>query len=155
MALATSDAVDERRILRELRGNTLLVYWYLLRKGKGSAGVREVQRALDFSSPSSASYHLEKLQGLGLVSKDPGGDYKVSRVVKIGVMTAFLFIGRFVIPKHLLYASATTLMILLFIVLFIDALSLTIVAALLPGIVAAGIFWYETLRIWRYRPCFR
>ncbi len=134
---------DEERILSELRGSTLLVYWYLLKKGGGSSGVREVQRALGFSSPSSASYQLEKLRELGLVSKDHSGDYQVSRVVKVGVLSAFIFFGGHAFPKHLFYASATSLMILLFVM---------VVAALLPGILAAVIFWYETLKVWRHRP---
>jgi len=143
---------DEERTLSELRGNTLLVYWYLLKKGRGSSGVREVQRALGFSSPSSACYQLEKLRELGLVSKNPTGDYQVSRVVKAGVISAFIFIGGYVFPKHLVYASATSIMILLFISLFIHALSLVLVVALSPGILAAIIFWYETLKVWRHKP---
>ncbi|NIM45531.1 MAG: hypothetical protein GTN80_07805, partial [Nitrososphaeria archaeon] len=45
----------------ELKGKTLLVYWYLIKERGDSVGVREIQRALKFSSPSVASYHLEKL----------------------------------------------------------------------------------------------
>lgn len=142
----------EERILSELRGNTLLVYWYLLKKGRGSSGVREVQRALGFSSPSSACYQLEKLRELGLVSKDHSGDYQVSRVIKAGVINAFIFFSGYAFPKHLLYACATSLMILLFTTLFSYALSPTMVVALSPGILAAIIFWYETLKVWRHRP---
>lgn len=143
---------DEERILSELTGNTLLVYWYLLKKGQDSSGVREVQRTLGFSSPSSASYQLEKLRELGLVSKDRSGNYQVSRVIKAGVISAFIFFGGHAFPKYLIYASATSIMILLFITLFIHALSPMIVAALLPGTLAAAIFWYETLKVWRHRP---
>jgi len=148
----TPKITDEERILSELRGNTLLVYWYLLKKGSGSSGVREVQRALGFSSPSSASYQLEKLRELGLVSKDHTGDYQVTRFVKAGVISAFVFFGGHAFPKHLFYASATSIMILLFVTLFIHVLSPTVVAALLPGILAAVIFWYETIKVWRHRP---
>jgi predicted DNA-binding transcriptional regulator len=37
----------------ENSGNTLRVYWYILKK-RENCGVREVQRALGFSSSSSA-----------------------------------------------------------------------------------------------------
>ena len=143
---------DEEKILSELTGNTLLVYWYLLKKGRNSSGVREVQRALGFSSPSSASYQIEKLRNLGLVSKGQSGDYQVSRVVKVGVISAFVFLGGYAFPKHLLYASATSVMILLFIVLFIQALSPMVIAALSPGILASAIFWYEAIKVWHRRP---
>jgi len=153
--LTAHKITDEERILSELSGNTLLVYLYLLKKGGDSCGVREVQRALGFSSPSSASYQLEKLKELGLVSKDQSGDYQVSRIVKAGVISAFIFFGGHAIPKHLVYASATSIMILLFMTLFFPALAPVLVAALLPGILAAAIFWYETLKVWRHRPSHR
>lgn len=155
LVLTPSTITDEEKILSELKGSTLLVYWYLLKKGRDSFGVREVQRALGFSSPSSASYQLEKLRKLGLVSKNQSGDYQVSRVLKVGVISAFKFFGGYAFPKHLAYASLTSLMILLFIALFIHALSLIVVTALLPGILAAAIFWYETLKVWRHKPALR
>ena len=40
----------------ELKGNTLRVYIYALKKRR--VGVREVQRALLMSKPSLAQYHL-------------------------------------------------------------------------------------------------
>lgn len=151
----SSSTLDERKVLAELTGNRLRVYWYLLKKRQNPAGVREVQRSLGFSSPSTASYHLEKLRELGLIAKDSFGDYKVSRVVKVGVMSAFLFVSGFAFPKHLLYASATSLMVLFFILFFINTLSMMMIFALLPGIIAAGIFWYETVKVWQSRPSFR
>ena len=144
---------DEERILSELKGNTMLVYWYLLKKGqRSSSGVREVQRALGFSSPSSASYQLEKLRELGLVSKDQSGDYQVNMIVKVGAISAFIFFGGHTFPKHLVYASVTSIMILLFVIFFPNVLSPIVAAALLPGILAAAIFWYETLKIWNNKP---
>jgi DNA-binding transcriptional ArsR family regulator len=150
--LTPPDITDEERILSEITGNTLLVYWHLLKKGRDSCGVREVQRTLGFSSPSSASYQLEKLRQLGLVSKDRSGDYQICSVLKAGVISAFIFFGGHAFPKHLLYASATSMMILLFVTVFSNALSPIVMIALLPGVLAAAIFWYETSKVWRRRP---
>jgi|GEM_PF-1549055 transcriptional regulator, ArsR family len=47
----------------ELKGKTPQVYLYMLKRNE-PVGVREVQRDLDFSSPSVASYHLDKLISL-------------------------------------------------------------------------------------------
>lgn len=143
---------DEERIVSELKGSTLLVYWCLLKKGRNSSGVREIQRALGFSSPSSASYQLEKLRELGLVVKNPLGDYQVSRIVKTDLISAFLFIRGHAIPKHLVYASVTSMMLLLIVTVLFHTLSPIVMAALLPGILATAIFWYETLQVWRHRP---
>lgn len=59
----------EEKIASMLHGNTLKVYWFLLRAEKGVVGVSETQRALGFSSPALAVYHLDKLTELGLVEK--------------------------------------------------------------------------------------
>ena len=48
-----------------LRGTTLDVYRFLLKR-KEPVGAREVQRVLNLSSPSLATYHLSKLEDVGL-----------------------------------------------------------------------------------------
>ncbi len=50
--------MSDRELEAELRGKTFRVYAYMLMRGKPSYGVREIQRALGFSSPSVAAYHL-------------------------------------------------------------------------------------------------
>ncbi len=81
-----------------LRGTTLEVYRYLLKKGK-PMGPREVQRALELSSPSLAVYHLSKLEDAGLL-KRLNGDYVVDRVI----LEDAVKISRFLLPRHLFYA---------------------------------------------------
>jgi len=147
-----SEKLSEDKLFSELKGNTLSVYWYFLTRRRNPIGVREVQRALHFSSSSTADYHLKKLIGLGLIDKDSFGNYKVKRVVKVGIISAFLFIGRFVFPKHLIYSIITSAMILLFLLSFAEMLSLIVFVALLPGILATVIFWYETLTVWKRKP---
>src|SRR5208337_4048656 len=73
----------------QLKGKTLLVYWYLLQRSTHSVGVREVQRALKFSSPSIAVHHLQKLQDLGLVDKSGTGEYVLMEEVKVGILRLF------------------------------------------------------------------
>jgi len=148
----SSEKLSEDKLFSELRGNTLSVYWYFLTRRRNPIGVREVQKALHFSSSSTADYHLKKLIGLGLIDKDSFGNYKVKRVVKVGIISAFLFVGRFVFPKHLIYSILTSAMILLFLLSFAEMLSLIVFVALLPGILATVIFWYETLTVWKRKP---
>jgi DNA-binding transcriptional ArsR family regulator len=49
-----------------------------------------VQKALGFSSPSTAVFHLEKLVDLGLVEKRRDGQYQILRYEKFGLMKRFL-----------------------------------------------------------------
>jgi len=89
----------EMAIEPELRGNTLRVYWYMLTSNE-SVGVREVQRALNMSSPSVASHHLTKLVSLDLVEQLSDNTYKVKQIVKVGVLQNFIgFRGRF-LPRY-------------------------------------------------------
>jgi len=87
-----------------LKGKTLLVYWYLLHQPAHAVGVREVQRALGFSSPSIAVHHLEKLQDLGLIRKKGTGEYVLEGKVKVGILRFFTRMGRFLVPRYLFYS---------------------------------------------------
>ena len=55
-----------------LRGKTLKVYQYIV-KSNQPARVREIQRSLEFSSPSLVTYHLEKLKEEGLIKEEALG----------------------------------------------------------------------------------
>ena len=142
---------DEEVIEAELKGKTLLVYMYLLRSTDSSVGVREVQRALNFSSPSVSSYHLTKLQELGLVESERG-EYKLIREVKIGVLRQFVTFGGIMLPRFLFYAVLVTSMLLTFLVQVPNDSSRFYISSLLLGAVPAIVLWYETIRIWRDRP---
>jgi hypothetical protein len=135
----------------ELKGNTLRVYVYALKKRK--VGVREVQRALLMSNPSLAQYHLNKLKELGLVAEN-GGEYSIVGEVKVDVMRDFLRLGTLIVPRFVFYAVVFT----------VFAAYLTYVGysyfALVPAMawfsVALGAsavaFWYEAVRAWRSAP---
>ena len=144
----------EREITTDLTGATALVYWYLLKKGSNPAGVREVMRALKFSSPSSATYHLEKLMNLGLIDKNNIGTYYIVKRVEISLFKAFIIVRGHAIPKQLFYALATSLYILVFLFFFSHIMNLAAIIALLPGVVGCAIFWYETVMLWRQKPRF-
>jgi len=136
----------------ELKGKTLLVYWYLLQQPAHTVGVREVQRSLGFSSPSIAVHHLEKLQDLGLIRKKGTGEYVLEEEVKVGILGFFTRMGRYLVPRYLFYS-------VLFSTMFTAYLTLCIIGQIIPsfytmlfGLVAMIAFWVETVRLWRARP---
>jgi len=136
-----------------ISGNTLLVYFYLWRK-RQICGVREIQRALGFSSSSTAHYHLEKLANKGVLTKDSYGNYRINKNRRVRVIKSFFVIQSFVFPKQLVYACVTTVMCMFFVAFFWRFLTLTVILALLPGVVASGIFWYDAARLWLSLPSF-
>lgn len=144
-------ATDEAIIESELKGKTLLVYMYILRANQPNVGVREVQRALGFSSPSVSAYHLNKLKDLGLV-ESIRGDYSLVREVKVGVLRQFVTLGGIMLPRYLFYAVLMTTMLVTYVLQFPMELTRQNITTLIMGAVPAVILWYETVRIWRERP---
>jgi len=144
-------ATDEEVIESELKGKTLLVYMYILRANQPSVGVREVQRALNFSSPSVSAYHLNKLKDLGLV-ESIRGDYSLIREVKVGVLRQFVTLGGIMLPRYLFYAVLMTTMLVTYVLQFPMESTRQNITTLIMGTVPVIILWYETVRIWRERP---
>jgi hypothetical protein len=142
--------MSEENIESALKGNTLRVYWFLLQSPNGVVGARETQRALKFSSPALAVYHLDKLIELGLADKT-NGEYHLVKAVNVGVLKQFVRFGAFMLPRHFLYATMFTTLLIFYLVQFkhVDFYS---IFALVLGLLATGIMWYETIKAWRQKP---
>ena len=141
---------DEEKLASELRGNTLRAYWALLDSRNGVIGPRELQRRLGFSSPALASYHRNKLREMGLVAHE-GGDYRLLVEVRVGVLKQFIKLGTFLLPRYVLYATMFTTLFA-YLTITLGAPTFYSAFALLLGALGTGIFWYETVRVWRQRP---
>jgi hypothetical protein len=144
--LSADDVIES-----ELKGKTLLVYMHILKAGQDAVGVREVQRTLGFSSPSVASYHLQKLEELGLI-KNEHGDYVLVREIKVGVLRSFVNVGGYMLPRYLFYAVLVTTMLITFLVMNPFEPTRLYVTTVIMGVVPTIAFWYETIRIWRSKP---
>jgi predicted transcriptional regulator len=135
-----------------IKGTTLDVYFYLLRK-KGPAGVREIQRGLGLSSPSVSSYHLEKLESLGVIRKNRFGNYEIAKKVDIGALNQFILVGNFTLPRFLFYAVFISILFGGYLVFFVTLpLSTGEVFAILFGFIGTIICWIETFLSWKNRP---
>ncbi|MGQ9679417.1 MAG: hypothetical protein ACUVV4_01405 [Candidatus Bathyarchaeia archaeon] len=142
---------NETIIESELKGKTLLIYMHLLKVNKPTIGVREVQKALNLSSPSVAAYHLNKLLELGLVENERG-DYKLVREVKIGILRQFVTLRGLVLPRFLFYAVLLTTMLATFILQYPANFTRFYLTTLIMGTIPTIILWYETIKIWREKP---
>ncbi len=78
---------------------TLRVYLLLVREGRAMS-IREVQKALGFSSPGQAYHHLERLRLLGLVIRDSDGYRAVKRD---GVLEGVLIVRTAILPRAAFY----------------------------------------------------
>lgn len=143
---------DETKLDYALRGKAWKVYWLLLKNGHPMS-VREVQRALRFSSPSVANHHLEQLRELGLVQKqDIGGHYSLVSEVKIGVLRHFVKLGKMLFPRYFFYAVLSTTFYIAYLATLMQSLTRENLFIIIFGAVVSAIFWYEALRVWRLKP---
>ena len=143
----------EKIIESELKGLTLRIYWHILSLNKKEAiGVRSVQRALNLSSPSVASHHLEKLKNLGLLEKDQTGEYRLVSQVKVGILRNFVGVLGVLLPRYLFYSTMFTAMLVLYPILYPPDFSAHNLMAFVFGISAVAVSWNETIRVWRMRP---
>jgi len=132
----------------ELKGSTLRVYWEVFRSPR-PLGVREVQRLIRFSSPSTALYHLEKLRELGVARKDENGRYQIVEEIKPSQFRMFLRIGRIILPRFVFYAVFFVAAVVMYIAQSLLTGSEANVMALILGSSAALVCAYEAIRIWR------
>lgn len=139
---------DQQTIEAELKGTTLRVYWEVFKSQK-PMGVREVQRLIRFSSPSTALYHLEKLRELGVVRKDEYGHYEPVEEIKPSQFRMFLRIGRIILPRYVFYAVFFVGTVVMYLVQSLLVGSEISLIALILGSSAALVCTYEAVRIWK------
>ena len=143
---------DETEFDYKLRGKAWKVYWLLLRTGH-EMSVREIEKALHFSSPSIAHHHLEQLCQLGLVEKQKiGGNYKLVSKVKIGVLRHFVKLGRLMFPRYFFYAVFSSAFYIAYLTILIKTITTESLFIISFGAIVSIIFWYEALRFWRLKP---
>ncbi len=124
-----------------LRGLTLRVYKFVLKNDR-PVGIREVQRALDLSSPTLALYHINKLEEAGFIKKELNG-YVADRIV----LRNLVRLRRVLIPRNLFY-TVFFLTSLMFLIVFLRPSILTREYIFSLGVVsvAAATSVYETIK---------
>ena len=131
---------------REITGNTLRAYLYLITHGP--CELREVQRGLELSTPSLASYHLGKLTDAGYVKQDEEGRYIAIKEASTVILQDYLKIGNALVPQLFFFAVLFTILIVYF--SFKSIYQSDYLPYLIGCSVALILFlWYETLRLWR------
>jgi hypothetical protein len=145
----SKDPPEEEELAKEIAGeyNTLRVYLYMLKAKKSSP--REVQRALDFSSPTLALHHLEKLNKFHLADKEYDGTYTV-RKRTFGILRFYVRSGRWILPRTIFYIAIFATMALGF--LLSTAQNDYSWVALLLSLIGLIIAGYETVRFYRVLP---
>ena len=118
---------------KELAGNTLLVYAYVVGENR-PVGTRDVMRGANLSSPSVAHRHLQKLEQLGLLEKNQYGDYIPKE--KTGI-SGYIWVGRNLVPRLMFYSF-------FFIGAFGAEIAIILLSYLIAGLVIETSFLFLT-----------
>lgn len=89
---------------KQIYGKTWDVYLCIL-TSSAPIGVREIWRALGFSSPSLAQYHVNKLLDLRLIESTTGGKYVTNDEERLEALRSFLTLRGMLIPRMVVYAA--------------------------------------------------
>ncbi|HSV48773.1 MAG TPA: winged-helix domain-containing protein [Candidatus Acidoferrales bacterium] len=87
-------------VSKELEGNTLNVYAYIVRASK-PVGTRDVTRGAELSSTSVAHRHLQKLEEMGLIEKNSYGDFILKEKANIN---GHVWVGKNLVPRLMFYS---------------------------------------------------
>jgi DNA-binding transcriptional ArsR family regulator len=138
----SSDQADQSKDV--LKGTTLEVYRFLLKSNK-PVGTRELQRALNLSSSSVATYHLSKLEDAGLLKREAGG-FSVSKYL----LENSIKVAKFLIPRYFFYAVfAVAVLLIELTVLRPAVLYQEYVFSLVATAVMVVFLCYETVKTWK------
>ena len=136
-------------VSREIRGNTLKVYLYLLKSGPSE--LRDVQHGVGLSSPSLASYHLGKLSEAGFVTQDKYGRYSAVKEASDKVLEGYSKMGPAIVPQLFFFALLFSILAVFFSyeALYGQGFTIYLVAVCAAMVL---VIWYETVRLWRRFP---
>jgi len=143
--LTVKEEIPDRRLGKEVVGTTFKVYLHLLKVKQASA--RHVYRDLEMSSPWLATYHLDKLHNLKLVSKDVEGVYHVNPR-RFGILRFFVVTGKWIVPRTLFYTFFFLAMAIYFLYSLPanwNVLTFTLVFIVVIINVVETIWFYKTL----------
>lgn len=144
--------LKEEEIELRLKGKSWAVYWLMLGKGKPMT-VREVQRALNLSSPSVAMHHLEVLRDVGLVDRmGQSTTYYIKRAARIGPLRDFIYVGGRPFPRFLFYSFFLTTLFVVYLLFFMKIFTRESALFLVFGIFSLAFSWYEVYRAYKSLP---
>jgi hypothetical protein len=133
---------------KRIYGKTLDVYLCIL-TSESSIGVREIWRALGFSSPSLAQYHVNKLLDLKLIETDFDGKYRINDQESIEALRSFLLLRGMLIPRLTIYSALILGLLVSYVMYWPWRGDFRDLVTLFFGLFSAGAFLFEAVKQYR------
>ena len=133
---------------KRIYGKTLDVYLCILTSDT-AIGVRDIWRTLDFSSPSLAQYHVNKLLDLKLIETDFDGKYKINDQESIEALRSFLLLRGMLIPRLTIYSALIMGLMVSYVMYWPWRGDFRDLVTLFIGLFSAGAFLFEAVKQYR------
>ncbi len=133
---------------KRIYGKTLDVYLCIL-TADTAIGVRDIWRALKFSSPSLAQYHVNKLLDLKLIETDFDGKYKINDQESIEALRSFLLLRGMLIPRLTIYSALILGLMVSYVMYWPWRGDFRDLVTLFIGLFSAGAFLFEAVKQYR------
>lgn len=133
---------------KRIYGKTLDVYLCIL-TAEGAIGVRDIWRALGFSSPSLAQYHVNKLLDLKLIETDFEGKYRINDQESIEALRSFLLLRGMLIPRLTIYSAMILGLMVSYVMYWPWRGDFRDLVTLFIGLFSAGAFLFEAVKQYR------
>ncbi len=133
---------------KRIYGKTLDVYLCILTAEEG-IGVRDIWRSLDFSSPSLAQYHVNKLLDLELIETDLDGKYRINDQESIEALRSFLLLRGMLIPRLTIYSALILGLLVSYVMYWPWRGDFRDLVTLFIGLFSAGAFLFEAVKQYR------
>jgi hypothetical protein len=139
---------------KQIYGKTWDVYLCILTSSH-PIGVREIWRALDFSSPSLAQYHVNKLLELKLIENTVNGKYVTNDEERLEALRSFLTLRGMLIPRMVVYAALLSGVLVSYVLFwpwrgdFRDLVTLSVTLFSILAFLFEAIKQYRGLSVWK------
>jgi hypothetical protein len=139
---------------KQIYGKTWDVYLCIL-TSSAPIGVRDIWRALGFSSPSLAQYHVNKLLDLKLIETTTGGKYVTNDEERLEALRSFLMLRGMLIPRMVVYAALLSGVLASYVLFwpwrgdFRDLVTVSVTLFSIAAFLFEAIKQYRGLSVWK------
>jgi hypothetical protein len=139
---------------KQIYGKTWDVYLCIL-TSSAPIGVRDIWRALGFSSPSLAQYHVNKLLDLKLIETTTGGKYVTNDEERLEALRSFLMLRGMLIPRMVVYAALLSGVLVSYVLFwpwrgdFRDLMTLSVTLFSIAAFLFEAVKQYRGLSVWK------
>ena len=133
---------------KRLSGTAWDIYLYILTSDK-PAGIREIWRALNMSSPSLVQYHVNKLLEMKLIEPTTDGKYQANDIERMGTLRNFVMLRGRLVPRLVFYGALLLGILIMYLLFWPFRWDFRDLVVLAVSVFSAAAFFFEAYNQYR------